>query len=169
MTFLLWLMQEEGGSGGVGPKDIVQGLGLHLGARDYLLLTILIAVVSSVVQLFFKSWLEESIKDRFAKELENYKRDLARRDQAAKVAELLATVQTGKVDDIAKANQLSWEMSLWLPPELAKSLARVLARAPGADSTKLLLEVRKVLLGLKEADITENDIATFDAPAQKGS
>jgi hypothetical protein len=175
MTLLLWFLQEEAGSGGGTAKDIVTASGLHLGARDYLLLTLIVSAITTIVSVVSKVWIEESIKDRFKKEmedhklillkdLEEYKREITRRDQAARVAELLALVKSGTREDVIKANQLSWEMSLWLPPEVAKTLAKVLAKAPDAPNhTKLLIEIRCILLGLSQPDITELDIATFPA------
>jgi hypothetical protein len=174
MTFLLLLLQ-EGSPPGPGAKDFVTAWDLHLGARDYLLLTLLISVITTITSIISKVWLEETIKDRFKKEietykhsllekLEDYKRELTVRDQAAKVAELLALVKsgTGSNEDIIKANQLSWEMSLWLPASTAKRLGKVLAKASGAPTnTELLIEIRCILLGLAQADLTDDDIASF--------
>jgi len=123
---------------------------------------LLLAVVVFLISLWVKTRVEESIKRIYAEKLEDYKRELSVRDQAARVAELLALVRTGTAADIAKANQLSWEMSLWLPKETAKRLAQNLSKARGAPShTELLLEIRCILLGLKEKDLEETDIATF--------
>lgn len=127
---------------------------------DYALVTVLVGLIS----MWVKSRLEESIKHVYAEKLEDYKRELNRREQAARVAELLALVKTGTGtnEDIIKANQLSWEMSLWLPTSTAKRLGRVLAKASGAPAyTELLIEIRCILLGLAHADLTDEDIASF--------
>jgi len=153
------MLQESSSGAGIDWDRVWQGL-FHstLGPIDYLLVAILVSLVS----MWFKARIEESIKRIYAEKLEDYKRELNRRDQAARVAKLLALVRAGTPSDIAKANQLSWEMSLWLPAETARKLAKHLAKASGApDHTELLLEIRCILLGLKESDLARDDIATF--------
>jgi hypothetical protein len=172
---LMWLLQaeEKAEGGGVPAKQVLEQLGFHLSPWDIAILLILQAIFALVLTLVLKPWIEERIKHRFAKEmaeytlkmqqeLERYKREMARRDQAAKVAELLSLVWSGDrtTVTVTKINQLSWEMSLWLPPELAKSLATVLA-TKNAKAEKLLLDIRRTLLDLKVNDITENDIIKF--------
>jgi hypothetical protein len=153
------LLQEPPPVTGFNWNEVWQSL-FHTTLRpiDYLLVAILVSLIS----MWSKARIEESIKRIYAEKLEDYKRELNRRDQAARVAELLALVRAGASSDIAKANQLSWEMSLWLPAETARKLAKYLAKASGApDHTALLLEIRCILLGLKESDLGRDDIATF--------
>jgi hypothetical protein len=173
VALLFWLFEDGGQAAGIGAKQIVSQFWPKLSGGDYLLLTILISAIMTIISIIAKAAIEETVKEGFQKELElykllllekleDYKRDLLIRDQAAKVAELLALVKSGTNADIRRANQLSWEMSLWLPPELAKAVSKVLSKASNAPSyEQLLLEVRCQLLGLQAADIEQKDIATF--------
>jgi hypothetical protein len=173
MMLLLWLLQEESGSTGASLKPLLETLKPHISPTDYLILTAIMSAITAVVSILAKGWIEESIKDRFkkeieaykltlAKDLEDYKREIDRREQAAKVARVLALVKSGTEANIIEANQLSWEMSLWLPADTATKLARVLAKAPDAPNrTRLLLDVRRILLKLDKDDLDEVDIATF--------
>jgi hypothetical protein len=180
MTAVLAFLQEQRGSSSATAQQLHDALHLHLGVREYLLFSLIFSVITTVASLILKSWIEESVKKSFAekleayklelsRQLEDYKRDLNRREQAVKVAELLSLVKSGTAADIMKANQLSWELSLWLPSDTAKALAKVLARAVGAPSrNKLLIDVRCILLGLKDPDLAEIDIATFPNPVREG-
>jgi hypothetical protein len=164
---LLWLLQEESGSTGHGTDALLETLKPHVSDGDYLILTVIMSVVTAVVSILFKSWIEdrfkkdmEAYKLTLLKELENYKREITRRDQAAKVAQLLALATAGTPNDTIKANQLSWELSLWLPADTAKKLGKVLARKNDAVSpARLLLDIRRILQGLDKDDLAVGDFS----------
>jgi hypothetical protein len=129
---------------------------------------ILIVIATSLISMWIKTRLEESIKRIYAEKLEDYKRELSVRDQAARVAELLALVRSATSADIAKANQLAWELSLWLPAETVRRLAEHLTKAPNqSDHRPTLIEARRILLNLEKPDLTEKEIVTFSETLQR--
>jgi hypothetical protein len=179
MLFLMWLFEEPEGPSESTLGKIVKALWPHLGPTDYLLLTLLFAGVAALVSVVSKKWLEEKIEHKFKeqledyklqllKELEDYKSVLGHREQAIKIAELLALVRTSSPADLRKANQLSWELVLWLPPQLIKDLTKVLSGANHAQSDgELLIQARCAIQGKREPDILITDIPLFEIKVHK--
>ena len=80
------------------------------------------AAVAFLARIWIETRLKESIKHEYDKKLEEVKFDIKKREQAALVAELFS--KWIHVDEVAmpnarELNKLSFEMSLWLPDELA--------------------------------------------------
>ena len=63
-----------------------------------------------------------------------------------------------------KANQLSWELAMWLPSNIYKSMTKALIK-PDHKSNPLsvIILVRKELLGNTAGDLIQDDI-THHAP-----
>ena len=91
------------------------------------------------------SRLTQSIKHAYDRKLEEYRSEIRRREQAARVAKLLALSYRPDVT-AHEFNELAWELSLWLPADLVRELTRCLCRAEGAkDLKQLLIAIRKQL------------------------
>lgn len=83
------------------------------------------------------------------------------REQASKVAEYLSIAHFLKSEDpaqnYARANQLIWELAMFLPAETYKTVTG--AVMDGRQTFKALLEVRQYLVGSKLGVLTEEDLA----------
>lgn len=84
--------------------------------------TALLAALQFLVSL----WLSERFKAQLQREtgvfLESIRWEVRVREQAAKVAEYMALArdlrESSSVDEYRRANQLGWELSLWLPADI---------------------------------------------------
>jgi len=123
-----------------------------------------LAILQFLLSIWIKSRLESSIKYEYDKFLEEYKYDIKVREQAARVSEYLALARRlkGKSEDsdYERANQLSWELAMWLPSDIYKKMVKAIA-SPDEKNNELtvVVEVRKLLLGDKAGDLTSDDIA----------
>ena len=129
------------------------------------LILIGIGIVQFLLAQWTKSRIDNSIKSEYAKILEDYKFDMRAREQATRVAEYLALARQLKEDspesDFIRANQLSWELEMWLPDEVYKKTTLAIAQ-PSKDINELeaVISVRKLLLGKKKCgNLTQDDIA----------
>jgi hypothetical protein len=80
----------------------------------------------SIIQVLASKWLEsrltQSIKHEYDRKLEEYRFEMRRRDQAARVAKLLAlSYQPGL--PAHEFNELAWELSVWLPADIVRELS----------------------------------------------
>jgi hypothetical protein len=140
----------------------------------------LLAILQFGLTTWVKARIEESVKHDYAKKLEDYKNDLKVREQAAKVAELLASIrwqEDPKGDDPERDRKLreaglafdrrAWELSLWLPSETYKKLAKCLVEKRDLASMKeLLIDVRKLLLRDEAGDLIAGNILHFGKPEE---
>jgi hypothetical protein len=115
-------------------------------------------VAGAVVAFLMKTWIEARVKatiqHEYDQRLEMFKRQLDERQKVALVSELLAEwIAIPKGEQIPKdrrttLNRLSFEASLWLPPELAVELSKTIQTKPGAKNIfHILLLARKQLTG----------------------
>ncbi len=126
-----------------------------------------IGIIQLLVVMWIKARLEASIKSEKDRILEEYKYEIRAREQAAKVAEYFSYYFRLKSDsseaDYRKANQLAWEMALWLPEETYKLISKAVANpSDEANILSALVSVRKLLLK-NPGDLTQNEIF-FHAP-----
>jgi len=127
-----------------------------------------LAVILGVVQFLTSLWISERLRTSLQKEhsqfLENLKWELKVREQAVRVAEYLALARNLKEEssdlDYRKANQLSWELAMWLPENIYKEMVRAIA-SPDKKTNALstVLSVRELLLQEKSGNLTTEDIA----------
>ena len=79
-------------------------------------------------------------------------------------AEYLALARNLKEDspdtDYRKANQLSWELAMWLPEDIYKEMASSIA-TPNEKTNELstVVSVRKLLLQKEAGNLTPDNIA----------
>lgn len=110
-----------------------------------------IGIIQFFLSIWIKARLESSIKSEYDRLLEDYRFDLKAREQAAKAAEYIALARnletTSSDADYRRANQLAWELALWMPDDIYRNLGRALA-SPSSQNNILsvLIEIRKFLL-----------------------
>ena len=126
-----------------------------------------IGIIQFLAAMWIKARLEASIKSEKDRILEEYKYEIRAREQAVKVAEYFSYYFRLKADsseaDYRKANQLAWELALWLPEEIYILISKAVAKPNDEDNIlSALVSVRKLLLK-KPGALTQNDIF-FHAP-----
>jgi len=122
------------------------------------------AVVFAILQLVASTWLkanlEGSILHGYDRRLEEYRRELDRRDRAAAIAELFAE-WASESPNRKTLNRLTWEATLWLPTDIVRDVHKRLSNSPDArDVREILVEVRHLLRGGGD-DITATEIVHF--------
>lgn len=92
----------------------------------------------------------EKVKNIYAKELEEYRFDLKNREQAAKIAQILAIIHYyGKDQSRRELQQVVWEASIWLPADVVRKLTDHLQQhnKMGSDPNQVVVAVRKLIHG----------------------
>jgi hypothetical protein len=131
-----------------------------LQSQSLLTTTTVLAAICGFFLWLGKLWGEASIKSRFDKLAEDYKFELRAHEQGAKVAEYLSLSPLKDEDPEEKyqrANQLAWELFLWLPDETYRKLGRGLKGNP-KEISDAMVEVRKQLLGDRAGSLGPDDI-----------
>jgi len=125
-------------------------------------------VLLSGAAFLSKNWILERLKLSLQKEhskfLEELQWERKTREQAEKVAEYLALARqlneesTG--EDYRKANQLSWELAMWLPEDIYIETVRAVAD-PSSETNVLsvVIRVRELLLKDKAGTLSQDNIA----------
>jgi hypothetical protein len=122
-------------------------MGINVTLAELVTAVVSVGALQALVSWLLKAQLESSLKHHYDRRLEDLKFDIRKREQAARIAELLAE-WASKPSDTRRLNQLCWEASLWLPESVARDLARTFLYQAGAKSTQeLLIEVRKIING----------------------
>lgn len=107
----------------------------------------------------------EEVKAGYTKQIEDYKAELSRRAQAARIAEILAKTHYGKAEEQREFMELAWELSIWLPAERVRELSSHLVsfRNGSSDPRALLISVRKLLHG-PEDKLSAEEIIQIEKP-----
>lgn len=109
----------------------------------------------------------ELIKSLFQRKnnevLEQLQWDVKIKEQAEKVAEYMSLARNIKDDsppeDFVKANRLAWELAMWLPGDLYKSMGQALVNPTDSNNVlTIITEVRKLLLSKDIGGLTPDDI-----------
>jgi hypothetical protein len=104
----------------------------------------------------------EEIKSSYTMQIEDYKAQLTRRTQAAKVAQFLTEWISPK-PDFVRLNGYAMELSFWLPHEIYQKLARCICHEAGAPTPKeILIDIRKYLLKDEAGELKPENIIHFD-------
>ena len=123
---------------------------------------------STIVGVLLKTWLDRMLRSeaaRFAEERELLNK---RREASTAVADIVAEwtrpTYTEKFsnEDRWRLQTSYWKNIMWLDKELLDLVLPALARAPGAaGSHELIVQARRVLLGLREPDISADQLNTW--------
>jgi hypothetical protein len=116
--------------------------------------TVLISILAFLARNLFIERLKLELQKEHSKFLDELQWNRKVQEQAARVAEYLALARMLKdsspESDYERANQLSWELAMWLPDEIYKQMTTAIAR-PNQDVNELsvVISIRKLLLGRK--------------------
>ena len=132
---------------------------MNLTFNDFLSVACLVGIIQFLASKWLETRLTQSIKHDYDRKLEEYRFEMRRREQAARVAKLLALSYRPKVDT-HEFNELAWELSLWLPADLVRELTRCLCRADGAMNPKQLLTAIRKQIHSTADDLTADQIVS---------
>ena len=135
-----------------------------IGVLSSLSTTVLILILAFLARNLFIERLKLELQKEHSKFLDELQWNRKVQEQAARVAEYLALArrlkESSSESDYGRANQLSWELAMWLPDEIYKQMTTAIAR-PNQDANELsvAISVRKLLLGGKAGNLRPDDIA----------
>ena len=101
----------------------------------------------------------------YTKRMKKYQRDRILPELTTGVAEYLALArrlsETSPESEYRRANQLAWELAMWLPEELYKEMVTAIAR-PGQDVNELTVAigVRQFVLGEDAGKLGPQNVAS---------
>lgn len=130
---------------------------------ELLFLGLVLAVLQYLGGLLIEKRLEASLQRETNAALEQLRWDLKVREQATRVAEYMALARTltadSQAEDYRAANRLAWELAMWLPSDVYRSLTLAMT-ASGTDWNPLsvTIAVRHLLLGNAAGDLTPDDV-----------
>jgi len=128
--------------------------------------TIIITIASGIIGGYISYY--------FTKKTENYRFELLKKEQAAKVAELFALwvkhddkslkehSSDYKSDYLEKLNKLTWELVMWMPDEgIVKQIMEKLSHSSKSDIKQIILQIREVIQNRKSSLLKWEDIVNF--------
>lgn len=121
-----------------------------------LLFVLVIAGGQFISTTWLKAKIENSIKAK-------YDIEIKAKERAEKVAEYMALARRLKEsspdEEYQKANRLSWELAMWLPSDVYKSLGNALSKPDKVyNPLSVVISVRKQLLGNAAGDLSQDDV-----------
>jgi hypothetical protein len=136
----------------------------ELGLPEISLGVILLSIFQFLATLWFSERLKAELQKENAVFAETLKWDLKVREQAKRVAEYMALARRLKKSsseaDFERANQLSWELAMWLPEDIYKEMTIAIAKPNQyINELSVIIAVRKILLGEKAGNLGADDIA----------
>ncbi|MEI3790255.1 MULTISPECIES: hypothetical protein [unclassified Chryseobacterium] len=102
----------------------------------------------------------------FAKRLEKYKNSILVKKKSELIAELLS-IWVSQPEDYKRINEITFEIFLWLPKDLASDLSKTLSMDKEAKSMReIISDIRVYLLG-KDEKIPHNIIVVFSGESKR--
>jgi cell division protein FtsL len=129
-----------------------------------LLTAMLISILAFLARNLFMERLRLELQKEHSKFLDELQWNRKVQEQAARVAEYLALArrlkESSPESDYERANQLAWELAMWLPDEIYKQMTLAIARPnQNINELSVAISVRKLLLGKKAGNLGPDDIA----------
>lgn len=128
--------------------------------------TIIITVSSGLIGGFISYY--------FAEKTENYKFELLKKEQAARVAELFALwikyddlaikklAITEKTDHQERLNKLTWELAMWIQDEeIVKKIMDKLSQSSKSDIKEIIIQIREIIQNKKSEKLKWENIVNF--------
>jgi hypothetical protein len=128
--------------------------------------TIIITITSGLIGGFISYY--------FAEKTENYKFELLKMEQAAKVAELFAFwlkcddevlkefTNKERRDHCERLNKLTWELTIWIPDEkLVEDIMNRLSNNSRKDIKEIILSIREQIQKKKSKRLKWGDLVSF--------
>jgi hypothetical protein len=137
---------------------------ITVGVLSALLTTALI----SILAFFARNLIAELISYPFQKEHSKFLDELRWhrkvQEQAARVAEYMALVrrlkESSPESDFERANQLSWELAMWIPDEIYRQMTMAIVQPDqNVNELSVVVAVRKLLLGDGAGSLGPDEIA----------
>lgn len=139
------------------------------------IITFLIGLIQWLLSIWVKIRLEKSIQYEYDKKIQDYNFFLLQKEQAIKVATLLARwIEYGENpnkilnenemrDYFEELNKMTLELAIWIPDEeIAKKLMICLSHGVSAPNIReLIIDVRKLVLNKNNSLIKWEDIVVF--------
>ena len=121
---------------------------------------VFIALAIPLSQFILGIWIKASIENSIRSK---HELELRAKQQAEKVAEYMALARSLKPDssdaDYQKANQMAWELAIWLPSQIYQSMSAALTAGDGVNNPlSVAISVRKELLGSAAGTLTQSDV-----------
>ena len=135
-----------------------------IGILSSLSTTVLISIFAFLARNLFIERFKLALQKEHSKFLDELQWNRKVQEQAARVAEYLALArrlrESSPESDYERANQLSWELAMWLPEEIYKQMTHAIVRPDqGVNELSVTISVRKLLLGEKAGNLGPDDIA----------
>ena len=135
-----------------------------VGVLSYVSTIILIFIVVFLARNLFIERLKLILQKEHSKFLNELQWNRKVQEQAVRVAEYLALArrlkESSPESDYERANQLSWELAMWLPEEIYKQMASAITHPnQNVNELSVSISVRRILLGDKAGNLRPNDIA----------
>lgn len=130
-----------------------------------------VAGLITVGQFLGSAWimarLTASIKHEYDTKLEEFRYNIRVREQAARVAEYMAFARRLEKDspstDYQKADQLAWELAMWLPSDVYMQMAESMVNPDGEmNPLAVVVAVRELLLGDNAGNLKKENILTHN-------
>ena len=137
---------------------------IWIGVISSISTTILLAVLAFLAKSWLLARLKTSLQKEHSKFLLELQWESKAREQAEKVAEYLALArqlnEESSAEDYVKANQLSWELAMWLPEDIYNETVQAIAN-PNKDRNELsaVIAVRSILLKEKAGNLNQDSVA----------
>ena len=135
-----------------------------IGIISSLSTTVLIAIVAFLARNLLIERLKLTLQKEHSKFLDELQWNRKIQEHAARVAEYLALArrlkESSPESDYERANQLSWELAMWLPEEIYKQMTLAIVQPnQNVNELSVSISVRRILLGDKAGNLGPNDIA----------
>jgi hypothetical protein len=141
-----------------------QEMEVLIGVLSSVSTTFLLSIIAFLARNLFIEQLRLTLQKEHSKFLDELQWNRKVQEQAARVAEYLALARRLKKSspetDYERANQLSWELAMWLPEEIYKQMTLAITQSDqDVNELSVAISVRKLLLGKKAGGLGPNDIA----------
>jgi hypothetical protein len=123
----------------------------------------LVSIFTYLSSLLISERLKISLQREKDEFMESLRWDLKTREQAVKVAEYLSLAHSlsehHSEDTYLRVNKLGWELAMWLPEDIYRSMrTAIVAQNEQTNVLSVLIDVRKLLLGNKAGDLSQDDL-----------
>jgi hypothetical protein len=137
---------------------------IAIGIVSSLSTALLLAIAAFLARNLFIERLRLSLQKEHTRFLDELQWNRKVQAQAERVAEYLALARRLKEEspesDYERADQLSWELAMWLPAEVYRQTTRAIATPSESENAlTVIIAVRKVLLGNRAGQLVADDIA----------
>ena len=125
------------------------------------------SVLISIIIFLSRNWFIERLKRSLQKEhtefLDELKWSRKAQEQSLKIAEYLALAlfleESSSKDDYRKANQLSWELAMWLPEDIYTNVVYAVANSNNeVNAFSAVVKARKFILKDKAGNLDQKNI-----------